>query len=85
MIVRFKRFHLQGPSQIVVRDNEGRVVFEASLNGARVFVASKEPIHDVHDRQEFDGGHMGGFNSLQKEEVEKQAKAQQAAKKGKGS
>ena len=53
VIVRFKRFHLQGPSQIVVRDSEGRVVFEAYLNGARVFVASGAPIHDVHNRQEF--------------------------------
>ena len=53
MILRFKRFHLQGPSQIVVRDNEGRVIFEAYVNGARVFVASKEPIHDAHDCQEF--------------------------------
>jgi hypothetical protein len=85
VIVRFKRFHLRGPSQIVVRDNEGRVVFEAYLNGARVFVVSKEPIHDAHDRQEFAGGRMGGFKSLQKEEVERKAKAQQAAKKGKGS
>ena len=53
MILRFKRFHLQGPSQIVVRDNEGRVIFEAYLNGARVFVASTERIPDAHDRQEF--------------------------------
>lgn len=52
MIVRFKRFHLQGPSQIVVRDNDGRIIFEAYLNGAGVFVASTEPIHDAHDRQE---------------------------------
>lgn len=83
MIASFRCFHLQGLSQIVVRDNEGRVIFEAYLNGARVFATSKEPIHDAHDRQEFAGRHLGGFKSLQNQEVENQGRAQQTARKGK--